>query len=553
MPKFGYTQSKRYAHLLLAALLVYHSDPWPIQDLTICWDPTCPTHLKVVFTFDSLIQLLQTCAQFDLLPQCQPPSAASQLQDQLHQFLHLSTSDQVEKALRPALLALKSLDLLKDHRQRTNTKHWDHLTIPLPYTDRDQDYQHRNLTWLFGSNHRQGEWDRQWQLLRSPDSSPHPPQPTTSPTPPQTAQADLADSLHRSAIGLFQNGRYTQAESHLQRALTLKQNLYGPDHPDVADLLDNLARVYLAQCRYLESERAFHQALSIRTAIHPPRSVYLAYTRIGLADLYLEQKRFQEAEPLYQQALSILEPDQHPYLVLAWSGFAHLQTHQGNYSQAEAIFHKAIDLAQTHYGPMHLDLLILKARLATLYLHQPDRQEDAATLFQETIQATRQLYGSSHPLIPTLESDWALLLLKQGHYSQAETLLLKAIRTLQPIEEQPNPTLANSLNSLGLLYVSWGFPHKAESVLNMSLRLWQHLNLPTQQARCLHDLARLYHTLGQFSPALDHYLKALELLKSTPPPDAETLQVIHNLKRLQQNHEERRVTHAGSLRYLQLQ
>ncbi len=68
-----------------------------------------------------------------------------------------------------------------------------------------------------------------------------------------------------------------------------------------------LARVYRNQRRYAEAEPLYQRALSIREQQVGPEHPDTANSLNSLALLYQDQRRYAGAEPLYQQALSICE------------------------------------------------------------------------------------------------------------------------------------------------------------------------------------------------------------------------------------------------------
>jgi tetratricopeptide (TPR) repeat protein len=54
-------------------------------------------------------------------------------------------------------------------------------------------------------------------------------------------------SLNNLAELYYAQGRYTEAEPLHKRAFGIRENVLGPDHPEVANSLDNLAWLALAQ------------------------------------------------------------------------------------------------------------------------------------------------------------------------------------------------------------------------------------------------------------------------------------------------------------------
>src|SRR5438105_2528319 len=79
---------------------------------------------------------------------------------------------------------------------------------------------------------------------------------------PALAQSDW-DKSRTDANEAYRDGRYTQAEALLKRALEAARNL-GPDDPRVADIHEELARVYSAESKYAEAEGLLRAALSMR-------------------------------------------------------------------------------------------------------------------------------------------------------------------------------------------------------------------------------------------------------------------------------------------------
>ncbi|MBI3472617.1 MAG: tetratricopeptide repeat protein, partial [Candidatus Solibacter usitatus] len=55
--------------------------------------------------------------------------------------------------------------------------------------------------------------------------------------------------------GLYEKqGDYAKAESAYQRALTMRERILGPDHPDLAVSLNSLAGLSLFQEQYAKAE-----------------------------------------------------------------------------------------------------------------------------------------------------------------------------------------------------------------------------------------------------------------------------------------------------------
>ncbi len=64
----------------------------------------------------------------------------------------------------------------------------------------------------------------------------------------------LAESLNALGVVYREQGRYTESESLLKRALSIREKALGPAHPDVIQSLNNLAGLYHGQGRTAEAE-----------------------------------------------------------------------------------------------------------------------------------------------------------------------------------------------------------------------------------------------------------------------------------------------------------
>jgi tetratricopeptide (TPR) repeat protein len=125
-------------------------------------------------------------------------------------------------------------------------------------------------------------------------------------------QASLVTSeasrlLNQAGYYLNARGRYAEAEPLYVRALAIREQQLGAEHPGTATSLNNLAALYHAQGKDGEAEALFQRTFVIREqalgASHPDTAQSLWW----LAVLSEQQQRSQEAKPLYERALSIYE------------------------------------------------------------------------------------------------------------------------------------------------------------------------------------------------------------------------------------------------------
>jgi tetratricopeptide (TPR) repeat protein len=143
--------------------------------------------------------------------------------------------------------------------------------------------------------------------------------------------------LYQTGLYLHEHARYAEAEAFYQHSLRIREQVLGPDHPQVASPLNGLAILYKDQGKYAESEPLYQRALHIWELALGPDHPQVASPLNGLANLYKEQGKYVEAEPLYQRALHIWEqalgPD-HPSTRTVVRHYADLLRKMGRESEA---------------------------------------------------------------------------------------------------------------------------------------------------------------------------------------------------------------------------
>ncbi|KAL4656353.1 kinesin light chain 1 isoform X7 [Arapaima gigas] len=116
--------------------------------------------------------------------------------------------------------------------------------------------------------------------------------------------AQVAATLNNLAVLYGKRGKYKEAEPLCKRALEIREQVLGKDHPDVAKQLNNLALLCQNQGKYQEVEYYYQRALDIYQTKLGPDDPNVAKTKNNLASCYLKQGKFKQAETLYKEILT---------------------------------------------------------------------------------------------------------------------------------------------------------------------------------------------------------------------------------------------------------
>jgi len=328
----------------------------------------------------------------------------------------------------------------------------------------------------------------------------------------QTAQAD---ELNRQVVRLYGEGRYAEAVTLAERALALREKVFGPEHPSVAHALSNLATLYKAQFDYVRAEPLLRRALVVYEKALGPQSPDVTLTLNNLAVLYGETGDYARAEPLYQRALAIRErvrgPD-HPDVALSLNNLASLYISKGDYMRAEPLLRRALAIDEKALGPEALDVASDLNNLAELYRLKGD-YAPAEPLYRRSLAITEKARGTDDPIITLILHNLAELYLAQGDHARAEPLYRRALAVDEKALGPEAPDLATDLIGLASLYMSKGDYVRAEPLLQRALAIDERALGPEHPfvALILNHLALLYVSEGKHALAMRYQARGNEV------------------------------------------
>src|SRR5262249_32750614 len=101
------------------------------------------------------------------------------------------------------------------------------------------------------------------QLAQSSQQSSQVPaaKPKSHYTPEQQQRLDEATKLNDQAMQLYQQAKYTDGTNLAKQALAIREEVLGPDHPDVATSVNTLALLYNDQGNYAEALPLYQRAI----------------------------------------------------------------------------------------------------------------------------------------------------------------------------------------------------------------------------------------------------------------------------------------------------
>lgn len=257
---------------------------------------------------------------------------------------------------------------------------------------------------------------------------------------PQEDSAE-AQKLDTTAVRHRMNGEYEEAETLYQRAKTLRESEFGPEHPSAAKSLVNLASLRRELGRPTEEQALYEQALYIQEKAYPEGHPDMTEGLRRLANLYRKSGRLAEAERMALRARDIIEASlerfgpSHHNTVAVDRALAAIYDAQGRTAEAAAILAVSQRTVGNMMAPVFAVAAEQMAAMSRKVMTAP--AEDIEALAQvepamlQSIRGTEKLVGPDHPAVADLLDHYAVLLRKLGRASEADAQAARAaaIRT----------------------------------------------------------------------------------------------------------------------------
>jgi tetratricopeptide (TPR) repeat protein len=325
--------------------------------------------------------------------------------------------------------------------------------------------------------------------------------------------AELLDGLASYRHGAL--GAFEQARRLFERALTIREKVLGPEHPDTATSLNNLALVLQHQGDRTGVRPLYERALTIWEKACGPEHPDTATALNNLACLLRDQGSFTEARSLFERTLAIREKvlgPEHPKTAAILGNIAGLLQYQGNFTEARPLCERALAIREKVLGPEHPDTALNLISLADL-LHLQGDLTGARLLYERGLVITEKALGLEHPRTAGSLNALGLLLQNQGNFKEARPLYERALAISEKACGSEHPTTMRSLNNIAFVVEAQGDLAGARPLYERALAISEKVHGPEHPdtATTLSNLARLLNKSNHAEDAEPLFERAIAI------------------------------------------
>jgi len=184
-----------------------------------------------------------------------------------------------------------------------------------------------------------------------------------------------------------EQGHSAESLASYQKALAIRERIFGPDSSEVAGTLKELAVTYADLGRYADSEKAARRAVATGEKILGPIHPQVADSLYSLGHILHLEGKTDESLQAYKRSVSVQEqtrgPDS-PYLVVPLSNIAGILGEQGKNAESLAYLKRALALGEKVYGPVHPEIAAVLMNMGEL-LRTEHKYDEALPLYERAL------------------------------------------------------------------------------------------------------------------------------------------------------------------------
>jgi serine/threonine protein kinase/Tfp pilus assembly protein PilF len=306
-------------------------------------------------------------------------------------------------------------------------------------------------------------------------------------------------------------GLIAETVAVVEKALAIRRQELGNDHPDTLAAMNELA----GGC---EAAAQFNRAISLYQEVLQARRTHLGAEHLetlramnDLAHPYLETGQLDRARPLLEQVLRVRRVklgDDDPETLVSMNNLAVVYLSAGQSNRAILLHEQALQAARARLGDDHPSTLIHLNNLAYTYgaAGQFDR---SFPLLEQVLRARRARLGDDHPETLVALNNLAVARARAGQLDIAITLHEQALRQGRTKLGEDHPLILLVRESLGAALRDAGRLDRALPLLEQTLAAPQ-----TKQGRGHPDTLRNQSKLGHCLILKGKHAEAVPLLRA---------------------------------------
>jgi eukaryotic-like serine/threonine-protein kinase len=290
-----------------------------------------------------------------------------------------------------------------------------------------------------------------------------------------------ANALLSMAHAYHEMGKLDLAEEAFKRALAIREDRLGRDHPNVGVIVSALATLYGTAGRYDEANAHFERALRIQEGSLGPDHPSLATPLANWSFTLLEQEKYDQAQATSERAERLLEKaygPRHPRVAVALGALGNVHAARGDTATARKHLDRALSIAEETLGGDHAMVAGLLTAIAGLDQLE-SKDADGVARYERALGIYYKVYGEDNPNVAVTLANLGALHLVSERAAQAFDVFQKALAIDERVLGPDHPGVAYDLSGMGRAKLALGRPREALPLLERALAIREKAGVGT--------------------------------------------------------------------------
>ena len=328
---------------------------------------------------------------------------------------------------------------------------------------------------------------------------------------------DVAGSYNNLGVVYNNLCQYSEAEKCHKKSLNIRREVYGEHHGNVAESYNNLGKTYSDLGDYSQAIKFYQVALIIKREIYGEHHGDVAASYNDLGTVYSCLCQYTQAKGYFEKALSIrkeIYSEHHNDVVASYINVGIVYKELGQYSEAKEFCEKALSIAKEIYGELHGDVAAGYNNLANVY-RDLGRYSEAKEYYEKALIIKKEIYEELHGEVATGYFNLGIACGDLRQYREAKEYYEKALAIRKVIYNENHGVVAASYNSIGTIYAYDGQYNEAKEFFEKALAIRKKFygEHHADVAEAYNNLGNVYRCLCQYNEAKKYYEKALIIRK----------------------------------------
>lgn len=321
------------------------------------------------------------------------------------------------------------------------------------------------------------------------------------------------ESLLADSAKFFSDyGLYKDALSRYSDLITLRESLYGQEHPATASAYHEIGETLRNLCDYPKALEYNMKALEIRKRVLGEKHVDTAesYNDTGL--VYIFQGHYDKASELFQKAKAICEEvvgTNHPSMAESYSNIGMLLTKQEDYSNALENYLEALKIYESTLGDDNRKTAIAYHGVGLSYYYMGNNS-NALEYCSKAVRIYENVMGLNHPETAIIYTGIGFVHYNIGGLSQASDYFTKSLEISERMLGPDHVNTAASYMALAWLKYKMddhqGAIDYCERSLNVTEKIFGLEHPDTAEA--YNNMGYMYYLTDDNIKAYEYYLNA---------------------------------------------